>query len=178
MKIVDIEKEFKNIYQTTYSKVLKYIIIKCHNLDDANDIVQDTYLELLKKLKRNKIDSNINLEIYIYGIANNVLKRYYFKLKNINKFELNKNINRNCEQLDEIQELKSEINLEEEFITKDNVIKIWKHVNKKDIVTAKIFYLHFVLGITIFEISNLLNITESTVKNKLYRTIREIKKIK
>lgn len=42
------------IYKETYSKVLKFAVIKCRNLDDVNDIIQDTYLELLKLLKKKK----------------------------------------------------------------------------------------------------------------------------
>lgn len=43
------------IYKETYSKVLKFAVIKCRNLDDVNDIIQDTYLELLKLLKKKKM---------------------------------------------------------------------------------------------------------------------------
>ena len=32
-------KKFNNIYDETYSDVLKYVIIKCHNINDANDII-------------------------------------------------------------------------------------------------------------------------------------------
>ena len=38
------EKDFENIYQNTYNKLLKYIVIKCNNIDDINDILQDTYV--------------------------------------------------------------------------------------------------------------------------------------
>lgn len=41
------EKDFEKIYRQTYSKLLKYIVIKCNNIDD---ILQETYIELLKKL--------------------------------------------------------------------------------------------------------------------------------
>ena len=31
--------KFNEIYNRTYSNTLKYIIIKCHNINDVNDIV-------------------------------------------------------------------------------------------------------------------------------------------
>ena len=49
------EENFKEIYRNTYQTTLKFIIIKCHNIEDINDIIQDTYLELLLLIKRKKI---------------------------------------------------------------------------------------------------------------------------
>ncbi|MBR4998560.1 MAG: sigma-70 region 4 domain-containing protein [Clostridia bacterium] len=40
---------------------------------------------------------------------------------------------------------------------------------------ARIFYLHYVLGLTIKEISINLNEKESNIKNYLYRTLNELK---
>ena len=77
-------KDFEKIYKDTYNKVLRFIVIKCRNIDDINDIIQDTYLELLKLLKRKKMLEVANIESYILGISNNVLKRYYHKKKKDN----------------------------------------------------------------------------------------------
>ena len=52
MSIQIYKRDFEKIYKETYSKVLKFAVIKCRNLDDVNDIIQDTYLELLKLLKK------------------------------------------------------------------------------------------------------------------------------
>ena len=77
-------KDFEKIYKETYNKVLRFAVIKCKNLDDINDIIQDTYLELLKLLKKKKMLEVDNIESYIIGISNNVLKRYYHKKKKDN----------------------------------------------------------------------------------------------
>ena len=37
--------KFNKVYDDTYYDILNYIIIKCHNVNDANDILQETYLE-------------------------------------------------------------------------------------------------------------------------------------
>ena len=47
-------KQFEMIYRETYKDVLKYIISKCSNIDDVNDIIQETYLEMYKALKKKK----------------------------------------------------------------------------------------------------------------------------
>ncbi len=38
--------KFDDIYDKTHLDLIKYVIIKCHNINDANDIIQETYLNL------------------------------------------------------------------------------------------------------------------------------------
>ncbi len=155
------EEEFKKIYENTYQMLLKFVVINCYNFDDVNDIVQDTYVEALNKIKKGIKIQNINS--YLCGIAKNIIKRFYFgkRLKIVSN--------------EEDIEIKDDINLEEEFITKENVKEIWEYVNKKDVLIAKIFYLYYVCNLKIYEIAEELNLTESTVKHKLYRTLDELK---
>ena len=105
------------IYKETYSKVLKFAVIKCRNLDDVNDIIQDTYLELLKLLKKKKMLEVENIESYVLGIANNILKRYYHKKKKDNIVY--------CYQDDSnlIEDIEDSFDLEANIITKKNVAK-------------------------------------------------------
>ena len=77
------KEQFELIYNETYNKTLKYIICKCNKLEDVNDIIQDTYVELYKNLKRkNKLEIE-KIDDYIIGITKNILKKYY-KNKKIN----------------------------------------------------------------------------------------------
>ena len=48
-----INQEFEKIYKDTYDYLLKFIVIKCYNINDVNDIIQDTYIELYKIIKKN-----------------------------------------------------------------------------------------------------------------------------
>ena len=67
-------KEFEKIYEDTYPTILKYLISKCPNLDDVNDMIQEIYLDLYQILKKNK---KINdKKAFILGIAKNKLKKY------------------------------------------------------------------------------------------------------
>ena len=62
-----------------------------------------------------------------------------------------------------------------QFITKENVNKVWEMIKRKDIRIAKIFYLHYGLDMKIIDIAKELNLSESAVKNYIYRTIKELK---
>ena len=52
---------------------------------------------------------------------------------------------------------------------------LWNYLRKNTLI-AKIFYLYFYYGLTIVEISKSLNISESSVKNYLYRTLKKLNK--
>lgn len=165
------EPEFEEIYQNTYSKILKFTIIKCNNIDDVNDIIQDTYIELLKIIKKKKVIEVENVENYIFGIANNIIKRHYHKKKKENIISFYSE-NESANNL----EIEDSFDLEQEIITKENVKEVWKYVKNKDLGTVKVFYLYFALDLKISEISKELEIGESNVKNRIYRTLKELKK--
>lgn len=156
---------FEEIYKKTYQNILKYVIVHCNNLEDVNDIIQDTYIELYKSIKKHK-QLDIKEEMgYIIGICKNVLKKYYrFKSKN-NVIPI------------EIQEFSTDKDVEIDFISKENVSEIWEYVKNKNLIIAKVFYLYYGLDMKIMDISKEMNISDSATKNYLYRTIKELKKI-
>lgn len=112
-----------------------------------------------------------NLKGYIIGIANNIIKRHYYKKKKDNVVYFYQQ-NENATDL----ELQDDFDLEQDFITKENIVQVWEFLKNKNIEITKIFYLYFALGLKISDISKQLQITESNVKNKIYRTLKEIKK--
>lgn len=79
---------FQNIYDETYNNLLKFIICRCSNIDDVNDIIQETYTEFYKVfINKNEI---VDINKYIFGIAKNKIKRHYSlvnKIKTISLFK-------------------------------------------------------------------------------------------
>ena len=161
------EDNFKEIYDKTYDNNLKYIVLKT-NVDDANDVIQEVYIELLNKLKKEKSIEIDNIDGFVFGITKNVLKRFY---KNIN---LDKNIFVFSTE-DTNEEIADSYSLEDDFINDTNISLIWDEIRKKEDVIQKIFYLYYVLDIKISDIAESMNIKESTIKTKIYRTLKELK---
>ncbi len=48
------EKDFEKIYTQTYLNTFKFITIHCYHIADINDILQDTYVEFYKILRKNR----------------------------------------------------------------------------------------------------------------------------
>ena len=74
---------FEQIYYQTYKDVLKFIICKCNNINDIDDIIQDTYLEVFRMLKKRKEVFKNNKMAYIISIAKSKIAKSYRKNKNL-----------------------------------------------------------------------------------------------
>lgn len=162
-------KEFNQIYDETYKNTLRYVILHCDNLDDVKDIVQDTYLDFYKYVSTKGLSKIENIDGYIIGISRNILKKYYHKEYNIISMYINEDGN---ETLDDIS-----FNVELQFITKENVKEVWKYIKDKDVKIAKIFFAYYYLDMKISEIALEMQLNESTVKNYIYRTIKELQQV-
>lgn len=78
--------KFDDIYDKTHF-LLKYIIIKCHNINDIQDIMQEVYLELWNILNKKEL-SDINIKNYLISIANNKILKHYTLLRKIKTISL------------------------------------------------------------------------------------------
>lgn len=165
--------DFDNIYNETYQTILRYIIGKCQNLDDVNEILQDSYVELYHTLQRKKALKLDDINAYLKGITKNIIKKFYRK-----KYKERSEVLYFANDLDYIGTKKEgEQDLEADFITRENVQQIWNYLNNKNVIIAKIFYLYFNLGLKISDIAIELELTESATKNYIYRTLKELKEV-
>lgn len=165
-------KQFNEIYDKTYSTVLKYVVIKCSNINDANDIIQEIYLELWRIINKKELDVT-NIKSYLIGIANNKIKKHYTliqKFRTISIFSKNEN------DIDLIDNVGDNFNLDRFIVEKEKYEKAWDYIKtKKNQDIPKIFYLYYNLELSIREISKELKVSESYVKNIIYRTLKELR---
>lgn len=155
-------KDFENIYHQTYEKLRNHIIINTNSKNDVNDILQETYLELYKKINKKQVESKFILS-YLMKIADYKIKKQ--QTKNSKKLKI---FNSLKEKITIFQKETQELN------TSIFVKEILNDLNKEPLV-FKIFHLYFYEEYTIKEIAKKINISESNVKNLLYRNIKKLK---
>lgn len=165
---INLEK-FRNIYDTTYNNVARFVVCKCSNIDDVNDIIQETYLSLYKKI--DKLDGIKNIESYIIGIAKNEISNYYGWFHKFKIISLN---SKNDKELELIDNVPSNVDIEKMIINDFDLDKVYKELKKKKPIIQKVFYLYYNLDFTIKEIAEYLEVSESYIKNCLYRTLKEL----
>lgn len=166
--------KFNKIYDETYSDVLKYVIIKCHNINDSNDIIQDVYFEFWKILSKKELEES-NIKSYLIGISINKIKKHYTLIQRFKTISL---FNKDDKDIELINNIKDDIDIEDLVIKGDEWDSIWHYIkSKKNQNIPKIFYLYYILDLTIKDISNELGVSESYVKNVIYRTLDELQSL-
>lgn len=163
---------FEELYEKTKDKVLAHIIAKCGKTKDISDIFQETYLEVVSILNKKGIAYFKNPEGLVMEIAKRKIYKHYSFLERITS-KSSVSIEENEEWLEEET---VELSLEEKQVEKEQITVAFDYLQQKDELTRKIFYLHFYLEMPISEIAALLSVGESNVKNRLYRTLKELQK--
>ena len=64
-------EKFDKVYNESYRDISRYVVVSSNNIGDVQDILQNIYLEVYKNIGKVK-DKN-----YVFGIAKNVMKKYY-----------------------------------------------------------------------------------------------------
>lgn len=161
-------ENFEEIYKSTYQNVLKYILCQCSNIEDVNDLIQNTYMDFYRILQRKGKIEVENITGFLIGIAKKKIKRHYTLLY---RFKRKDTLADN----EEIENIPSNVDMEAKVIFKLDAGQVWKYIKKKEMTIIKIFYLYYALDLKIADIAKELNLSESGVKNKLYRTIKELR---
>lgn len=159
----EIREKFENLYTETFKEISKYVVCHVKSCEDVEDLLQMIYLNAFKSLKKQKEIT----KTYLIGIAKHKIKDYYrFRYKN--KTE-------NLGEENDITTYPDEKDFEQEITLKYDTEQVWNYLKKKNVLIFQIFYLYFVLSMTLKEIAEALELTESNVKHYLYRTLKELK---
>ncbi len=168
-----IRKYFDQIYNETYDKTLAYILTKCGRKDVVEDILQEVYLELLKVLEQKKVHYIKSPEAFVLQLAKSKVYRYYSEQEQ----------QKVCDYVEEPEESATfdtnrNATWEDVLIDQLTAKEVMEYLAEKDELTKEIFYQHFFEDKTIKEIAKVQGVKEFTVKNRLYRTLKELRGMK
>lgn len=159
-------EKFNKIYNNSYKMVLQYVVSNCCNMDDIQDIVQNIYLAVLKRIDQDKWHEE-GLD-YVMGITKNKVKDYY-------RFRYQKKLRELDQEV--LGEIPDYVDIPKLIIREEQIKEVWNFLQKKKVVIFKIFYLYYYLGLSLKEIAEVLNLSVANTKNYLYRTIKELAQI-
>lgn len=151
----------ETLYNLIKDDVYAYALSKICNKFDADDIMQDTFVQIYRNA--NLYDCKGKPLAWIFTIENNLINRY-FQIKN-KKVDLDENIliNFASENIDENK-------LDNQRFLKSLLLNLSKQ-------ERTIISLHIVSSLKFKEISKILNIPLSTVLSKYNRAIKKLKVI-
>ena len=173
----DIASRFDEIYNSTNKTVLAFITAKCGHTADINDIYQDTYMELYQVLSRRGADYVTNEKALVLLIAKRKVARYYSLLERLRIFITVNAVNEDGEEVI-LSDFDADAFLFEDFsVSQDLLDTARQYIHSKSEAVQKVFYLMYGVDLSISEIAQALSISESNVKNKLYRTLKELRNL-
>lgn len=72
-------KALSQLHSIYYSRLKHYINSHINSFSDTEDLVQSVFLELCKG--NGRYDGQGNAEVYLFGVARNIIRRYHSKKK-------------------------------------------------------------------------------------------------
>ena len=153
----DIEK----IYEEYFETVNKYLFCLTKNYDIAEELIQETFYRAVKKIGTYKGDCKIS--VWLCQIAKNLWYDQCRKNKKI--------VNKEYELLD----MKGKDSVEEQIISNDEKITLYKKMQKLDEKTREVIYLRITGELSFKEIGDILNKSETWARVTFYRGKQKMK---
>ena len=175
----NIASRFDEIYNSTKKAVLVYVTTKCGHTADISDILQETYMELYRVLSKRGAEYVTNEKAFVLRLAKQKIARYYTLSDRLRGFvSLTSTDGDNNENEVELSDFDANGFLLEDFAVNNTLLEIARQfIKSKPENVKKVFYLFYDVELSIPEIAQILSMSESSVKNKLYRTLKELRNI-
>lgn len=161
-----IKKKFTEIYDATYDYIFKYILSKVSSREAAEDIIQNVYLKFYKRMCDDGTMKILNPKHYLLKSAKGLVADYYADASRADTESID-------EGIEIIDEKALDLLMNDDSYEYNDILRMLKEM---DAVTYKIFILHFQYGYTIIQVADKLDLKESTVKSKIYRALKKLKK--
>lgn len=155
-------ENMEEIYNKYANAIKNYIFCITKDTTLAEDIMQETFIVAINEI--NKFRGDCEISVWLFSIAKKIL---YKKTKKSNM--------NNMFSIDEF-ELADNKTLEEEYISKDNKLKLFEALQKLDSNTREVIYLRLTGDLTFKEIGKILNKTENWAKVTFFRGKQKLRK--
>jgi RNA polymerase sigma-70 factor (ECF subfamily) len=149
-----------------YKEIYSYVYKQTGDKETSMDLTQEIFISILKSIN-NYDEKKASFRTWLYKIATNKLIDYYRS-----KYYKYNTIAVSIEDFDIYDKEDIEITIE----NKEVIEKIINIINRLKVVDQQVFRLKIFADYTFLEISNALEIPESTVKTKYYSILGKIRK--
>lgn len=160
------DEDFEFIYQTYFTQLSRYVYFKAASLEDAQDIVQEVFLDFYRYVIKGKKDID-QVQGYLMSIAKNRLSTYY---KDKNQQALTPTE----EQEHLFEQIPDEHDLESDVLLQIDLDRLWAYVETLKEIDQKLLVGHYRFEMSFRELSEQLNIPESTLKSRHQQLLKKI----
>ncbi|MGL4761679.1 MAG: sigma-70 family RNA polymerase sigma factor [Sarcina sp.] len=160
---------FDYLLDTYGDDILRFCYMKVNDVGVAEDLAQETFINVFKYIQKFKGQSS--LKTWIYKIALNQCREFYRKSKTFNK-----NFNGGVFELLDVN-VKADFDLEEEILDIIDNEFILESLQKIRPQYRDIIYMFYYKELTIKDIAMVLKQNENTIKTRLRRGRSALRKV-
>lgn len=154
-------RQIEEIYKKYYNVVFKYLLCLTKNSDIAEELTQETFLKMIKKIHTIKDASKISTWLCV--IARNL---WYDQLRK-NKYK--------TVSFEDSQILENTESIENEYINKEEFSETNSKIESLDNLSKRVLYLRLSFDMSFKEIGDVLGKSETWARVTFYRAKRKIK---
>lgn len=158
---------FEQLYQHFYQPILRYLVIRVGDMDDAEDLAQKTFIKFYRNL-HNWQDQGYSPAAYLYTVARSVLADH-FRSQKARKLD-------NSEDILGLLADRSQ-NLEKSVIESEEVQQIFAAMHKLPELDAEVLRLRFIEGLSNPEIASIIDKSDVATRKTLSRATQRLKSI-
>ena len=148
-------QDIQKIYEEYFETVNKYLFCLTKNYDIAEELTQETFYRAVKKIGTYK--GNCKISVWLCQIAKNL---WYDECRK-NKKLANKDY--------DLLNIETEEKVEDEVISNDEKITLYKKMQSLDEKTREVIYLRITGELSFKEIGDILNKSENWARVTFYR---------
>lgn len=160
--------EIDKIYQEYLKTVYNYLNCLCKDELLAEDLAQETFYIASKKI--NEFKNKCKIEVWLCQIAKNLWYKELKKLKKATIISMD-------EEVGEIGKIKSDFDLEEDFIENEQKIKLYNEIEKLEGPIKELVYLKLTSKLTFKDIAQILGKSEPWTRVTFYRWKRKMEEM-
>jgi len=157
-------QEIEQIYEKYYTVVYKYLLCLTKNQDIAEELTQETFYKMIKKIHTFKGESKIS--VWLCEIAKNL---WYDSLRK-KKY---KTIS--YDEISNSDLIPNKESIENEYIDKEELNETTNKIDNLDFISKRVLYLRLNSDMSFKEIGNALGKTETWARVTFYRAKQKIK---
>ncbi len=163
---------FEEIYDATRESAFRYITAKCLSISDIDDIYQTTFINVYNAIVKRGAPIE-EPEAFVILIAKRTLAKYYPLSK---RLRAQISLNRDEEEGGQA-DLPDDTDIEDIAADRQLIERINKEIGKKPPVTQKIIFMYYYRSMTIRDIAEVMEMSESAVKGHIYRTTEHLRRL-
>lgn len=164
MREKDDKQAFQLLYNKYWDELYKTALTKVHDEDEVSDIVQELFVTIW--VKRKELNINNNVDLYLFRALKNRITNYYKK-----KYLVEGKIN----EISKCTPDKTDSDAESTCSYKELELIINKEVERMPDKMKQVFLLSRDEQLSSKKISDILSLSDQTVRNQISKAIKRIK---